>query len=1573
MTKKLWLLLILCGWFSYSQGGKWIPVGSDTPSPVSVKLISGTPGHTSVSISLPGFLLNPVNLGKEKTYTVTLAGTTPLLSQGDPDLPKVTFSLCIPDQGLTDLRIDSALYRDFYDILIAPSKGNLSRDNDPDDVVYTYARSYHQNAWFPGKLCETREPFILRDVRGQTVIIHPFLYNPVTRVLRVYYKIYVTLLSKEGEGINPLLRKKPVHACQTEFSEIYNNQFLNYAVPDYTPLSEEGNMLIISYGSFIPYLQDFVNWKTRLGIPVTVVDVATLGTAANIKTFVQNFYQENGLTYLLLVGDNAQVPTFMAAAGPSDNTYGYVAGNDHYPDLFVGRFSAETALHVQTQVEKVLLYEMNPVSNGIWLEKGIGVASDQGPGDDAEYDYQHIRNLRSQLLNYSYSGCSELYDGSQGGVDAAGNPTTTMVSNEINSGVGIILYCGHGSDVSWGTSGFSNTQVNTLTNNGMLPIIWSVACVNGNFPATTCFAEAWLRARQGDQLTGAVATLMSTINQSWNPPMEGQDEMVSILTESYPGNIKRTFGGISMNGCMKMNDTYGTDGYDMTDTWNCFGDPSLMVRTTTPLSMTVTHNPNAFMGSSQFLVNCNVEGAKVCICLNGQILGTALVNGGSATIVFTGPLSAIDTLNLTVSAYNYIPYLADIPVIPASGPYIIYNQSFVNDASGNNNGLVDYGENILLSFTIQNVGLQLANNVVVSLTTADPYITITDNTAFFGTIPQNGTTSVTDAFAFTTANDIPNNHVIHFSFTATNGTNTWPGSFTCIAYAPVLSFVSYSISDPSGNNNGKLDPGETAVITLLIHNSGNSEAFDITGNLSSQDTYLIISGNDQFLGDLPPGTEGTLDFEITADPSTQLGHLAQLQANFLASMGISLEETLSTIIGQFPVLIINWDGNNNSAPAMQSAAENNGISCQLETTLPSDLNLYASIFICLGVYPNNHVLSATEASPLVTYLNNGGNLYMEGSDTWAYDPQTSLHSLFMISGVADGSADMNTLTGQFATPGAGISIGYSGENSYMDHLESADTSVAIVFLRNLSPDYGAAVFCSTNQYKTIGTSFEFGGLTDGVFPSTQNELMRRYLEFFGILPQLLESSFLADTTMTSPLQPISFTDFSTGFPIGWLWSFPGGTPIASNLQNPVVTYSNPGFFPVTLTVTNGYQTSTLTLNDYITVGANTVSGIVKYDNTAQTPLSQVCVKLKNGSVVIGQDSTLSSGFYEITTLQDGSFSLFGSSSKPWGGVNATDALLIMKHFVGLSTLTGIRKKAADVDGSGVVNSIDALASQRRSVGMINSFPAGDWAFEIPQVSMSGFEMVTANFKGLCYGDVNGSYNPPGKQQNAVELSPGNPVDVQPGQQLRLALTVTSQVSPAAVSLTIDVSSLPARVLSIYAPSDDQNLVWSLYQDVLRISWFTLHPEELQTGEAVLFLDLMAETRNRSNESSPFQLTIIDGEIADIDGNPVNSVQLNYSPLTVSNASSDLLFSPNPFSGNTEIRFFTEEQSMVRISVYDETGRLIRELLSQNLPQGWHHFSWDGTDNNGTVVRNGIYHLRFESIKDVQHQVLIKTK
>ncbi|MES2567320.1 MAG: M43 family zinc metalloprotease [Bacteroidota bacterium] len=55
---------------------------------------------------------------------------------------------------------------------------------------------------------------------------------------------------------------------------------------------------------------------------------------------------------------------------------------------------------------------------------------------------------------------------------------------------------------------------------------------------------------------------------------------------------------------------------------------------------------------------------------------------------------------------------------------------------------------------------------------------------------------------------------------------------------------------------------------------------------------------------------------------------------------------------------------------------------------------------------------------------------------------------------------------------------------------------------------------------------------------------------------------------------IAFSDASSNSPTSWAWSFPGGTPSSSSVQNPTITYTAAGVYTITLASANGSGTST---------------------------------------------------------------------------------------------------------------------------------------------------------------------------------------------------------------------------------------------------------------------------------------------------------------------------------------------------------------------------------------------------------------
>jgi len=171
------------------------------------------------------------------------------------------------------------------------------------------------------------------------------------------------------------------------------------------------------------------------------------------------------------------------------------------------------------------------------------------------------------------------------------------------------------------------------------------------------------------------------------------------------------------------------------------------------------------------------------------------------------------------------------------------------------------------------------------------------------------------------------------------------------------------------------------------------------------------------------------------------------------------------------------------------------VGSEMSTTLPDDLNIYQSLFISLGTYPDNHVLSTEEGNKVEDFISNGGRVYMEGGDTWAYDPQTLAHAMFHINGTEDGTGDLSQVTGAIGSFAANYTFVYEGTNSYIDHI--VPTGTAVTLFRNAEMGYDVAVSYENETYKTIGTSFEFGGLVNSA-TSTKDGLMAEILYFFQI-------------------------------------------------------------------------------------------------------------------------------------------------------------------------------------------------------------------------------------------------------------------------------------------------------------------------------------------------------------------------------------------------------------------------------------------------------------------------------------------
>ena len=858
---------------------EWTTILSNQPETFRTQLVSSSEESIKVKVQVPGFYTTNVTTPKGEAKIVSLPKSVSTAHAGEPNVPMTGIPVMIGDKARMSVRVIEAQYMDFESIEVAPSKGDFPRTIDPATVPYTYGECYNENAFFPNSNLDLYEPYILRDFRGQNMAVYPFAYNPVTKTLRVYYDMTVEMYKVDNNGVNTFqTRRSNTIKMDPDFKSVYQRHFINYeaGMAKYTPLDEEGDLLIICYDNYMSYMTDFVNWKKTRGINTTIVGTTTAGsTYSAIKTYIQNQYNaNNNITHVLLVGDVAQIPGYTYSGGGSsysgkgDNAYGQIVGSDIYNDVIIGRFSASSTARVTTQCQRAITYERDLTTSATWLKIAEGISrKENGSGHNSEDDYQHMNNIRTDLLNYGYSTVYQRY-ANLTGYDAS----SSTISSDINSGVGIVNYANHGQETAWGANSsgyvyYSNSHVNALTNENKLPFIFSVACLVGKYDhSSDCFAEAWMNATNNNNPTGAIGTLMSYISQPWIPPMWAQDECIDIIVGSGTASNMHTFGGISINGLMGIFDHYSTSSSDAVGTyqaWIVYGDPSLMVRTKTPEAMTVTHDGSIAPSASSYSVTVsNGSGAVATITdANHNILGKATVSGTTANISLSGAtLTAGTALTLCVFGYNKVTYLGTINVVSSGTQYTI-SASASPTAGGTVTGAGTYSENSTCTLTATaNTGYTFSkwtkNGTQVS-TNATYSFTVTANANYVAVFTQNSyaiTSTANPTAGGTVSGAGTFTHGASCTLTATANTgytfSNWTKNGTVVSSNPSYTFTvtaagayvaNFTIN--SYNVTATANPTEGGIVTVGSSKDRDDLVYDFEDGIQGWTTIKGTTGD----------------------------------------------------------------------------------------------------------------------------------------------------------------------------------------------------------------------------------------------------------------------------------------------------------------------------------------------------------------------------------------------------------------------------------------------------------------------------------------------------------------------------------------------------------------------------------------------------------------------------------------------------------------------------------------------------------------------------------------------------------
>ena len=890
MKKSLFtLLLVALSTMAFAQ--QWTGIGSNAPVGPEVKLVSSSEQQVVVDFTLSGFNLTRVETPNGIQMLVSVPKMAATLEAGVPDLPMFPIPAIIGDRAEMKVSVSKSDYTDYENVEVVPSKGNLSRQVDPKTVPYTYGEVYSQNAFYPATQAHLEAPYILRDFRGQNIMVTPFAYNPVTKTLRVYHHMTIELNKVSDNGANQKTTRKASAKVSPEMKATYERRFINYnaGTAKYNFVTDRGEMLVICADQFMNGMEEFVSWKNQSGRPTTMVSVSEVGGNNDnvIKSYITNLYNDpnHNLAYVLFVGDYEHITPHSVSGERSDNWFGQIEGNDHYEDVLIGRFSVQNDAHVANHVNKVLYYErdmndevpLKANNEFTWVNKGLGIGCiGAGSGHYGEDDYQHIDFIRDTLEHYTYEHVTELHgDG--------GGATPTSISNTINEGVSIINYCNHGSETGWGVASYSTSHVNALVNDYKWPFVWSVACLCGKFnyggANGECFAESWMRATNNTNgaPTGAIGGMFSWMSQPWIPPMYGQDEMVDILTEWRSADIyNHTFGGASLNGNFNVIDMSGSQGYDTHDTWILFGDPSLLVRTDNPVSMNISCTPPVLLlGMNELEINAvDTQYGIATLMMNGEVIASGDLNNGSCTLSFE-PMTTVGNATLTVIGYNKLTEVRTIEVLPAEGPYLTvanYDPNF---------SAVNVATNMSMSF--KNVGVDPTHGTTtVTLSCADPRLSFTSNTATFGVLNANETTSLNNAFNFIVEDGVTDGTRFQIDVEMSDGTETWIGKAIITAGQAILG---YDGTDWAGG----YMPGEDVTLVANFKNIGHYCAKNAVATISCESNYVELLNPQVEIGTIDPEGIASSVFHVSIDPNCPVSEQIPFTFTMTADGGLSAE------------------------------------------------------------------------------------------------------------------------------------------------------------------------------------------------------------------------------------------------------------------------------------------------------------------------------------------------------------------------------------------------------------------------------------------------------------------------------------------------------------------------------------------------------------------------------------------------------------------------------------------------------------------------------------------------------------
>jgi hypothetical protein len=824
----------------------------------------------TASFSFSSIDATEVSTEKGAFSYITMENTYPSGNLGDPTLPAVNKLIAIP-YGVSNISVEVKNYTtkvyslsDFGIKTIYPQQMPLRKDQKPGDLPFAYnEKTYNAKGFIERPIAEVKIKGTMRGIQIGALTVNPVQYDAATNSIRVYNDIEVEVRYSQYDK----------SAAYNEFARTFSPYFANVYgqmfnwrddVYDEHPdlWQNPVHMLIIADRMFEECLQPWYTWKTTKGFYLNINYTDEIGTsAAAIRTFIQEEYDKEPPTFLMIMGDKNQVAASATGSEThcvTDLQYSSVDG-DEFPDMYHSRFPAETVAQMEAMINKALEYEQYTMPDPTYLNNVLLIA-----GEDSGWGVTVGRPTIWYATNYYFNeehGFDQVHEFSHG--------VYTGCYSWLNEGVGFANYTAHGSNTSWAGPQFTVSDVNNLTNEHKYFLAMGNCCEAADWGISgTCFGEAMVRAEN----KAAYAYIGSCPSTYWlndyyfgvgatnraDGTMPSYEETTmgfydAMWTDGAYNTVTSMMfiGNLASNAAQALGYTLHCSTLYDWQAYHTLGDGSILPFRVQPTENTISHLPTLPIGMDFFTVNAN-PGSYVGISKDGVLYGAGMVGeSGSADIAIT-PITSGGDVTICVTHPQYIPYTSVIPAAAMDGPYVTVDSFTPANAH--------VGDETPLNITFKNVGTEPTNGTTnVTLTCADNTLTILNGVGSFGSLDPDATTQI-NGFSYSIAEGVADGTRYTIQVAAVCGSETWEGKVIITAGEAVLQFEGMA-------NAGGFVPGETLTVTASFKNVGHYMATNAIASIASTSEYVTIENETVEVGTIDPTGVATCAFNITVDAS----------------------------------------------------------------------------------------------------------------------------------------------------------------------------------------------------------------------------------------------------------------------------------------------------------------------------------------------------------------------------------------------------------------------------------------------------------------------------------------------------------------------------------------------------------------------------------------------------------------------------------------------------------------------------------------------------------------------------------